>query len=81
MANTTTGPDPTHKASRTGFVVPRTPSRSRTSSDSSEHTATIGPRWPMVRHAAAVCTSRSSVGTMTRIRPSRKQSSAAAAAV
>lgn len=81
VANTTTGPRPAHSASWIGLVVVRTPSCSRTSSFSSEHTATIGPWWPTLRHAWAVCTSRSRVGTMTRIRPPRKHSRAAHAAV
>jgi hypothetical protein len=83
VANTTTGPDPdpAHRASWIAFVVVRTPSRSRTSSPSSEHTATIGERCPTRRHASAVCTSRSRVGTITRIRPPGKHSNAQAAAV
>lgn len=81
VANTTTGPFPAHRASWIAFVVVRTPSCSRTSSFSSEHTAAIGPWWPTLRHAWAVCTSRSRVGTMTRIRPPRKHSRAAHAAV
>lgn len=81
MANTTTGPVPAHSASWIGFVVVRTPSASSTGSFSSEHTPTIGARWPTSRHAWAVCTSRSRVGTVTRIRPSGKRSSAHAAAV
>lgn len=44
VARTMTGPWPAHRASRIGFVVVRTPSCSRISSFSSEHTATIGAR-------------------------------------
>lgn len=57
------------------------PSSFRTGSFSREHTATIGARWPTARHAWAVWESRSRVGTVTRIRPSAKLSSAHAAAV
>lgn len=81
VANTTTGPEPAHRASWIRLVVVRTPSCSRTASFSSEHTAIMGAVWPTRRHAWAVCTSRSRVGTMTRIRPSRKFSRAAEAAV
>ncbi|AYV25108.1 hypothetical protein EES41_00010 [Streptomyces sp. ADI95-16] len=59
----------------------RTPSPLSTGSFSSEHTATIGAVWPTWRHAWAVCASRSRVGTVTRIRPPGKLSSAHAAAV
>lgn len=68
-------------ASWIAFVVLRTPSAPSTGSFSSEHTATIGARCPTARHAWAVCTSRSRVGTVTRIRPPGKHSSALAAAV
>ncbi|GGX46418.1 hypothetical protein GCM10010353_71290 [Streptomyces chryseus] len=81
MANTTTGPDPVHRASWIGLVVVRTPSEPSTASFSSEHTATMGVRWPTRRHAWAVCASRSRVGTVTRIRPPANDSSAHAAAV
>src|SRR5690606_3027642 len=81
VANTTTGPDPAHRASWMGLVVVRTPSELSTGSFSSEHTATIGARWPTARHAWAVCTSRSRVGTVTRRRPSANDSSAHAAAM
>lgn len=76
-----TGPCPAHRASWMGLVVVRTPSSFSTGSFSREHTATIKERCPMRRHIWMVCTSRSRVGTMTRIRPSRKLSSAAHAAV
>ena len=81
MVNTTTGPCPAHRASWIALVVVRTPSSFSTGSFSSEHTATIGERCPTRRHAWAVCASRSRVGTITRIRQSRKFSSAAHAAV
>lgn len=81
VAKTTTGPLPAHRASWIGLVVVRTPSWSRTSSLSTEQTATIGARCPTRRQDWALCTIRSSVGTMTRIRPSGKYSRAHAAVV